>query len=171
MSALTPGGTTTPDSAVDLACTLCPAALVPSDCDCGGFFLITRGRGDISISLDGIWVTPIRCMERGGTTTTAGAAGGTRTPVRAGGRRFSFPLTLLLIASCFLCTTVCEAASTGGVLFSVREKLVRVVDSRRRDGCRAGGGGGPRVLVGCTKDSALALKRSCLVSTDAGGVG
>ena len=111
-------------------------------------------------------------MERGGTTATADAVGGTRTRDRAGGRRFSFPLTLLLMASCFLCTVVCEATSTGGVLFSVREKLVRVVDSRRRDGCRAGGGGGgPRVLVGCAKDSTLLLKRSGLVSTDAGGVG
>ena len=171
MRALTPGGTTAPDSAVDLACTPCPAGLVPSDCDCGGFFLITRGRGDIPISLDGIWVTAVRCMKRGGTTTTADAVSGTRTRDRAGGRRFSFPLTLLLMASCFLCTVVCEAASTGGVLFSVREKLVRVADSRRLDGCRAGGGGGPRVLVGCAKDSALALKRSGLVSTDAGGVG
>ena len=107
-------------------------------------------------------------MERGGTTTTAGAEGGTRTRVRTGGRQFSFPLTLLLMANIFLCTTACEAASTGRVLFSVREKLVRVADSRRRDGCRTGGG--PRVL-GCAKDSTLALKRSGFVSTEAGGVG
>jgi hypothetical protein len=163
MSTFIPAGATARDSAVDLACTPCPAGLVTSPCV--GFFLITRGRGDVSISLDGICVTEVRCMRRGGTTTAG--AGGTRTRVRAGGRRFSFPLTLLLIASCFLCT---EEASTG-VLFSAREKLDRVVDSRRRDGCRAGGG--PRVLMlwGRARDSTLVLKRSGLVSTDAGGVG
>ena len=104
---------------------------------------------------------------------TASAAG-TRTRGRAGGRRFSFPLTLLDMAS-FLCATGCEVASPE-ILFSAREELVRAVDSRRRDRYRAGGGGGPRAPVFwccCAKDSTFARpswKRSCLISTDVGGV-
>ena len=168
MRALIPAGATA-DSVADLACRSCPA-LVTSDC--GDFFLIIRGRGEVS--LDGIvCVAVVRCMGRGG--TTASGAADTRTRVRAEGRRFSFPLTLLLIAN-FLCATGCEEASPG-VLFSVLEKPVRAVDSRRRVGCRAGGGGQRMpVLWCCAKDSALVrpswpLQRSGLVSTDAGGVG
>ena len=156
MSAFIPGGATQ-GSAVDLACTRsCPTWFVMSVCE-GFFFLITRGRGDAS--LDGISVTVVRCMGRGG-TTTAGAAG-TRTRVRAGGRQFSFPLTLLAVvvvmANFFGTTGWCEilVVTSPEVLFSVCEKLFRALDSRRRDGCRAGGGG-PReliVLCGCGKES------------------
>lgn len=159
MRSLIPAGTT----ATDLCCRPFPWLSMPVR-ECGGFFLITKGRGDDSLA--GISVTVVRCVGRGGTMT---AVAGTRTRVRAGGRRFSFSLTLLVIAS-FLCATGYEVASPE-VLFSVREKLVRVVDSRRRVGCRR-----PRAPVFwcCAKDSIFARsswKLSCLISTEAGGIG
>jgi len=121
----------------------------------GSCFLVTNGRdggGGVSrkeATREGGCATAVLRMERGGmVVVSADVTGGGGTRVYMRGRRFSFPLDLLLLMSADFfhvksgipppLASLVEALST-------REKVlakVKVVDTDagRLDGCRAGGG-------------------------------
>jgi len=86
-----------------------------------------------------------RRVERGGMVGgDARGAGGAGTRERALGRRFSFPLTLLVTAADFFRVSTDAPPSLGE---SVRVELVKPVEAGRLDGCCAGGSAGSRVSV------------------------
>ena len=167
---------------------------------------MTNGRASREVSCKGEevrgdgWWTTLRRVERGGivgTGTTGG--GGTRASMRRG-RRFSFPLTLLLVlvnaaADFFHASADMSSLSASrGRPLSTRERpLVEVkvkavdADAGRRlpvdAGSRAGGTAsagsrlsptswccaGKAVVVRACPSCSLKIKRSCLISADAGG--
>jgi hypothetical protein len=137
------------------------------------------------------WATTVRRTERGGMVGATGG-GGTRDCVR-GGRRFSFPLTLLVDANFFHVGAGMPSPSPGEPLSTRKKLLVKakaVVDAASEaerldlDGRRAGGAvAGSRLSATvswccvemvktrpCPCPSCpLKKQRSCLISIDAGG--
>ena len=115
----------------------------------GSRFLITNGHGGGS-ARDGGWATRIErgCMV--GADATGG--GGTRADMR--GRRFSFPLDLLLLSADFFHVNagISSLLASLGEVLSTREKaLAKAVDTDagRLDGCRAGvGAADPAATIG-----------------------
>jgi hypothetical protein len=128
----------------------------------GSCFLIANGRGGGGDSRkeavrDGGWATTVLWMERSG-TVSADATGGGGTRVYMRGRRFSFPLKLLLLMNADFFHVIAgippPLASLGEAL-STREKVlakVKVVDADdgRLDGCRPGGAAAPAATSGAS---------------------
>jgi hypothetical protein len=123
-------------------------------------FLMINGRDDGGVSRkgtarDGGWATTVLRMERGG-MVAADATGGGGTRVYMRGRRFSFPLKLLLMNAGFfhvLSAGIPQPLASLGEALSTREKVsvkVKVVDTDagRLDGCRAGGATAPATTTG-----------------------
>ena len=154
---------------------------------------MTNGRDGAGVSKDaardGCWATGVLRMERGGMLVGADATGGGGTRVYMRGRRFSFPLDLLLMSADFFhmnAGIVPPLASLGEAL-STQEILAKVkavdTEAGRLDGYRIGTctaatttgasccwAAGSVVRPG-PRPSWPLKKRSCLTSADAGGVG
>jgi hypothetical protein len=155
---------------------------------------MTNGRDGAGVSKyaarGGGWATGVLRMERGGMLVGTDDTGGGGTRVYMRGRRFSFPLDLLLMSADFFHMNpgmVPPLASLGEAL-STQEKVlakVKTVDTEagRLDGCRAGActaaattgasccWAAGTVVRPSPRPSWPLKKRSCLISADAGGVG
>ena len=110
---------------------------------------MTNGRDDAGVSKgaarDGGWATGVLRMERGGMLVGADDTGGGGTRVYMRGRRFSFPLDLLLMSADFFHTNagiVPPPLASLGEALSTQEILAKVkavdTEAGRLDGCRAG---------------------------------
>jgi hypothetical protein len=123
---------------------------------------MTNGRGDGGDSRkeaarDGGWATTVLRMERGG-MVAADVTGGGGTRLHMRGRRFSFPLKLLLMIADFFHVSSAgipaPLASLGEALSTREKALVKVnvvdTDAGRLDGCRAGGAAAPAATTGAS---------------------
>jgi hypothetical protein len=126
----------------------------------GSCFLMTNGRGcggdsRKEVTRDGGWATTVLRMERGG-MVGADATGGGGTRVYMRGRRFSFPLMLLLFMNADFFHVLSAGmppplASLGEALSTRENVLVKAnvvdTDAGRLDGCRARGAAAPAVTT------------------------